>query len=148
MKYVERRQAINQQWHWLLEVNLMHCIYLNWNKKIAAKGDVGDSFIVYISIRWYLNQCRLIVYLTLRNKLQFNSNQNTELFIHENAFESKRRLRNAEPFSPGGDDLNILYSQGSGLWRGTISYLVVTVFHEVELWAFFVCSMSEQRTVK
>ena len=32
----------------------------------------------------YLNQCWLIVEWILRNKLQWNSNQNTKLFIHEN----------------------------------------------------------------
>ena len=36
----------------------------------------------------YLNQNWLIVNWTLRNKLQWNSNQNTKLFIHENAFEN------------------------------------------------------------
>ena len=36
----------------------------------------------------YLNQCWLIVNWTLRNKLQWNSNQNTILFIHANEFEN------------------------------------------------------------
>ena len=35
-----------------------------------------------------LDQCWLIVNSTLRNKLQWNSNQNTKLFIHENAYEN------------------------------------------------------------
>ena len=35
----------------------------------------------------YLNQCWLIVNWTLRNTPQKNSNQNTKVFIHENAFE-------------------------------------------------------------
>ena len=35
----------------------------------------------------YLNQCSLIVNLTIMNKLQWNSYHNTELFIQENAFE-------------------------------------------------------------
>ena len=35
-----------------------------------------------------LNQWLLIVNWTLRNKLQWNSNQNTKLFIYENAFEN------------------------------------------------------------
>ena len=33
------------------------------------------------------NPCWVIVNWTLRNKLQWNLNQNTKLFIHENAFE-------------------------------------------------------------
>ena len=36
----------------------------------------------------YLNQCSLIVNWTITNKLQWNSNQNTSLFIQENAFEN------------------------------------------------------------
>ena len=36
----------------------------------------------------YLNQCWEIVYWTLRNKLQWNFNQNTKLFIHKNASEN------------------------------------------------------------
>ena len=36
----------------------------------------------------YLNQCWNIVNWTLRNKLQWNSNQNTKLFVHENACEN------------------------------------------------------------
>ena len=36
----------------------------------------------------YLNQCSLIVHRTLRNKLQWNLNQNSKIFIEENAFES------------------------------------------------------------
>ena len=35
----------------------------------------------------YLNQCWLIVYWTLRNNLQWNSNKKTKVFIHENASE-------------------------------------------------------------
>ena len=36
----------------------------------------------------YLNQCWIIVNWTLRNKRQWNFNQNTKLFIHENASEN------------------------------------------------------------
>ena len=36
----------------------------------------------------YLNQCWIIVNWTLRNKLQWNFNQNTKLFIHGNASEN------------------------------------------------------------
>ena len=36
----------------------------------------------------YLNKCWVIVYWTLRNKLQWNFNQNTKLFINENASEN------------------------------------------------------------
>ena len=36
----------------------------------------------------YLNQCWNIVNWTLRNKLQWNLNRNSNIFIHENALES------------------------------------------------------------
>ena len=36
----------------------------------------------------YLNQCLVIVDWTLRDKLQWNSNQKTKLFIHQNASEN------------------------------------------------------------
>ena len=36
----------------------------------------------------YLNQCWNIVHWTLRNKLQWNLNRNSYIFIHENAFEN------------------------------------------------------------
>ena len=48
------------------------------------------------STKHYLNQCWRIVNWTLRNKLQWNSNQNTKSVIHENAF--KNRLRNGNHF--------------------------------------------------
>ena len=38
--------------------------------------------------RHYLNQCWVIVNCTLRNKFQWNFNQNTKLFIHEKASEN------------------------------------------------------------
>ena len=38
------------------------------------------------AITW--TKVRLIVNWTFRNKLQWNSNQNTKLFIHENVFEN------------------------------------------------------------
>ena len=41
----------------------------------------------YSATSHYLNQYWVIVNWTFRNKLQCNFNQNTKLFIHENAFE-------------------------------------------------------------
>ena len=37
---------------------------------------------------YYLNQCWLIVNCLLRNKIRWNSNQHTKLFIHKNSFKS------------------------------------------------------------
>ena len=36
----------------------------------------------------YTNQCWVLVDWTLRNKLQWNFNQNTKLFVHKNASEN------------------------------------------------------------
>ena len=44
----------------------------------------------------YLNQCWVIVNWTLKNKLQWNFNQNTKLLIHENA--SKNFVCEMAPF--------------------------------------------------
>ena len=43
---------------------------------------------LYSAPSHYLNQCWIIVNWTLRNKLKRNFNQNTKLFIHENASEN------------------------------------------------------------
>ena len=66
----------------------------------------------------YLNQCWLIIIWTLRNNRQWNSNRNTKLFIHENAFEY---ITSAKwwPFCPGRDELiweNIPCYNGTILW--------------------------------
>ena len=47
---------------------------------VSIDSDVG------LSPHHYLNICWLFVNWTLRNKLQWNLNQNTKLFIQENAF--------------------------------------------------------------
>ena len=44
--------------------------------------------VVYSAPSHYLNQCWVIVNWILRNKLQWNFNQNTKLFIHKIAFEN------------------------------------------------------------
>ena len=43
--------------------------------------------VAYLAPSHYLNQCWVIVNWNLRNKLQRNLDQNTKLFINENAFE-------------------------------------------------------------
>ena len=45
--------------------------------------------IACLTLCHYLNQWWLIVLWTLRNKCQWNSNQNTKLLINENAFLSR-----------------------------------------------------------
>ena len=44
--------------------------------------------VSYSAPSHYLNQCWIIANFTLRNKLQWNVNQNTKLFIHENVSEN------------------------------------------------------------
>ena len=44
--------------------------------------------VTYSAPSHYLKQCLLIVNWTLRNKLQWNFNQNSTIFIQENAFEN------------------------------------------------------------
>ena len=44
--------------------------------------------VTYSAPSHYLNQCWVIVNWTLGNKLQWNFNQNAQLFIHENASEN------------------------------------------------------------
>ena len=56
-------------------------------------GELGQHwfsywFVAYSAPSHYLNQCSLIVNCTTRNKLQWNSKQNSKLFIEENAFEN------------------------------------------------------------
>ena len=44
--------------------------------------------VAYLVPSHYLNQCWVIVNWTLRNKLQWNFNRNSYIFLQENAFES------------------------------------------------------------
>ena len=44
--------------------------------------------VAYSAPGHYLNKCWVIVNWTLRNKLKWNFNQNTKLFIHENVSEN------------------------------------------------------------
>ena len=44
--------------------------------------------LIIVGWRHYPNQCWYIVNLTLRNKLQWNANQNSSIFIEENTFKN------------------------------------------------------------
>ena len=55
-------------------------------------GELGQPYFKYwlvacLAPSHYLNQCWVIVNGTLRNKLQWNFNQSSWIFIHRNAFE-------------------------------------------------------------
>ena len=47
-----------------------------------------DWMLTYLVPSHYLNQFSIIVNWPLRNKLQWNFNQNTNIFIHKNASET------------------------------------------------------------
>ena len=59
--------------------------------------------VAYFAPSHYVNQCWVIVNWPLRNKLQWNFNQNTNIFINKNASETTSGKW--WPFSPGGDEL-------------------------------------------
>ena len=59
-------------------------IYVSVNR-VVISSDIG---LLPIRPSHYLNKWRVIVRWTLRNKLQWNFNQNTKLFIDENASEN------------------------------------------------------------
>ena len=58
------------------------------------------QIVAYSAPSHYLNQWWVIVNSTLRNKLQWNFNQSTNFYIHENASE-KHRLQNGVHFVQG-----------------------------------------------
>ena len=66
----------------------------SWRYNVFHKNakDFGTPCLVYIIFvcgsSHCLNQCWVIVNWTLMNKLQWNFNQNTKLFIHENASQN------------------------------------------------------------
>ena len=70
---------------------LVCCLSTHWGRvthicvnKLSILG--SDNGLA--PTRHYLKQCWIIFNCTLRNKLQWNFNRNSNIFIHENAFES------------------------------------------------------------
>ena len=53
----------------------------------VSKLNIIDSSVAWSEPSHYLNQCWIIVNWTLGNKLQWNLNRNSSIFIQENAFE-------------------------------------------------------------
>ena len=57
--------------------------------KLTVIGSPGRRhWFAWTAPSHYLNQCWIIVDWTLGNKLQWNHNRNSNIFIQENAFES------------------------------------------------------------
>ena len=69
--------------------------------------------VAYSALSHYLNQCWGIVNWTLTNKLHWKFNQNTKLFIHENASENSVCEKAA--ILSRGDKLNISISDNHSL---------------------------------
>ena len=65
--------------------NMKH--WQHWKQVIDIHICILNS-PAYSAPSHYLNQRRVIVNWTFRNKLQWNFNQNTKFFIHENAYEN------------------------------------------------------------
>ena len=94
---------------WFPGSMMRHIIHQPW----SWKSKIGWSLLTHLPLvrlvacsvpSHYPNQCWLIVNWTLRNKLQWNSNRKTKLFIHENAFV-KMSSAKWRPFCPGEDGL-------------------------------------------
>ena len=68
----------------------------------------------------YLNQCWIIVNWTFRNKLQWNLNRNSNIFIQENAFKSVVCETAAILSRPQCVNRNKTYSKSSDLHRAYI----------------------------
>ena len=78
--------------HWLLGDAAVTFTHLPLVSHICV-SELGQHWfkwwlVAYSAPSHYLSQCWVIVDWTLRNKLQWNFNQNTKRFIHENASEN------------------------------------------------------------
>ena len=99
--------------------------------RISLGSDNGLSPIR----RHYLNQCWVIVNWTLRNKIQWNFNQKTKLFIRETASENIV-CQNGGHFVQGGDELNMsmsdhcYYSERHGVSNSTLCSTVCLHVHQ------------------
>ena len=83
----------------------------------------------------YLNQYWIIVNWTLRNKLQWNFNKKTKLFIHENASENII-CKKVAILSRGRCD-NSLKPDDVCVWNGSHSKGLLPVQHQVLLEPMF-----------
>ena len=68
----------------LTDLPLVPHIYVTESAQLRFR----QWLVAYSAPSQYLNQCWFIVNWTLRNKLQWNSNQNSKNLIHEKAFEN------------------------------------------------------------
>ena len=85
---------LNPLWSICTDCGEPATLYLNMgpsNVRTRMRGD-QDWFrwwlVTYSVPSHYLNQCWVIVNWNIRNKLQWNFNQNKKIFIHKNASEN------------------------------------------------------------
>ena len=86
---------------WVVEIDFNHLPLMPH----ICDSELGQHWlslwlVTYLMPSHYLNQCWDTVNWTPRNKLQWNFNKNTKLFIHENAHK-KYCLQNGGHFCPG-----------------------------------------------
>ena len=103
--------------HWNNYGTVINCYtwYLNSSPPSAAfmRQWTGSSLVKVMACRYLapshnLNQWWIIVNWTPRNKFQWNFNQNTHLFIHDNASENIVCDFFRRPFCPGRDELTCI----------------------------------------
>ena len=89
---------------WHFSKNILNSIFLNKNQSLirillefVPKSPIDNKSTLYRFEQWlvacsmlnhYLNQCWPIVILTLKNTFLSNLNQNSTIFVKENAFQN------------------------------------------------------------
>ena len=81
----EQEHKFKYKFKIILALTYSFTLHHSEKKKPTDQG-TGSAFIQVMDCCHYLIQYWRIVKWTLRNKLQWHSNRNTKLFIHENAF--------------------------------------------------------------
>ena len=118
--------------HWLLRI-VVHIIWATFSS-LTNLPLVPHKCVSEWSPHWYrywlvagsasshyLNQCCQIVYCALGNKLQWNFNQNSKLFVHKKCIW-KYHLRNGGHFVQGQMSSRVFSSK--------------TGFQRIEIWYF------------
>ena len=77
--------GVNSAYVYLMYLVLMPLFCLTHWRRVTHYTSVKSGIIGTDN---HLNQCCLIVNFTLRNKLEWNFNQNSSIFIQENTFEN------------------------------------------------------------
>ena len=67
---------------------MAYMLYIYIKKTSDALGQIFNSVVAWSAPSHYLNQCWNIANWTLEDKLQWNLNENSIIFIQENAIEN------------------------------------------------------------